>query len=167
MKLGSSAVEKIGEYKMEILDRLMSSDKISKLLRHDSADALFKPSLEDSSELLYDRIYPFRFVPSPVENQGTWITLGLSGFRPHQEGYKIFDDYITGEFHFYVFTSVDLMKTDSGIRQDLIIAEIDRLFNGVKGLGMGEMKLSYVNELWLHNNKFGGYTVSYRVTDLK
>ncbi|WP_260866685.1 hypothetical protein [Bacillus pumilus] len=116
---------------------------------------------------MYNRIYPYRFVPKTMETQGTWITLGVNGFRRHQDGFKVFDDYQAGEIYFYLFTHHDLMKTDSGVRQDLILGEIDKIFDGSTGLGMGELKLRYVNELWIHNNKFGGYSIAFTITDFK
>jgi hypothetical protein len=160
-------MEKLGEYKMEVLNRCLSDEKLVKLLFHDSVDALFQPTVEDAHSLLYKRVFPYRFVPNPVEDQGTYLTLGVNGFRRHQEGFKIYDDYQAGEIYFYFFTHVDLMRTDSGVRQDLILAEISRLFDGTRGIGMGELKLRYVNELWMHNNKFGGYSVAFTITDFK
>lgn len=164
-KSGRSAMEKLGEYKMEILNRCLSDSRLVKLLSYDSPDALFKPEIEDTSSLLYDRVFPFRFVPNPLEQQGTYLTLGVSGFRKHQEDLKVYDDYQSAEIYFYFFTHVDLMRTDNGIRQDLILAEIGRIFDGSRGLGMGELKIRYVNELWIHNNKFGGYSVAFTITD--
>lgn len=166
-KRGQSTMEKLGEYKMEVLKRCIEDEELAKLLRYDSEDALFKPAIAEPSKLMYDRVYPFRFVPAPVEVQGTFLTLGASGFRRHQEDYKIYDDYQSGEIYFYFFTHVDLMRTDSGVRQDLMLGRISSLFDGTKGIGMGEMKLRYVNELWMHNNKFGGYSVAFTITDFK
>lgn len=164
-----STVQNIGEYKMEILKRCLESDTLTKLLAYDESDALFRNNLSEEKKfsLLYDRVFPYRFVPNPIDNQGTFLTLGASGFRRHEEGYTIYDDYITGSLFFYIFTHVDLMKTDSGVRQDLMLAEIDRLFDGKRGIGMGELKIRFVDELWIHNNKFGGYAVAFSVTDLK
>lgn len=160
-------MEKLGEYKMEVLNRCLEDEKLSKLIAYDTKDALFQPNVEDSSELLYNRVFPYRFVPNPIEEHGTYLTLGAGGFRRHQEDYKIYDDYQSGEIYFYFFTHVDLMRTDNGVRQDLILAEISRLFDGTKGIGMGEMKLRSAYELWMHNNKFGGYSVAFTITDFK
>lgn len=166
-KRGLSTMEKLGEYKMEVLNRCLSDEKLVKLLKYDTMDALFKDEVEDPYALMYDRVYPYRFVPKPVEDQGTYLTIGVNGFRRHQEGFKVYDDYQAGEIYFYFFTHVDLMRTDSGVRQDVMLAEISRLFDGTKGIGMGELKLRYVNELWMHNNKFGGYSVAFTITDFK
>lgn len=160
-------MEKLGEYKMEVLNRCLADDNLTRLLAYDRADALFLPSVEDSFSLLYKRVFPYRFVPNPVEDQGTFLTLGVNGFRRHQEGFKIYDDYQAGEIYFYFFSHVDIMRTDSGVRQDLMLAEISKLFDGTRGIGMGELKLRYVNELWMHNNKFGGYSIAFTITDFK
>jgi hypothetical protein len=160
-------MEKLGEYKMEVLNRCLEDQKLIKLLKYDGRDATFQNDVSDAYSLLYDRVFPYRFVPNTVENQGTYLTLGVNGFRRHQEGFKVYDDYQAGEIYFYFFTHVDLMRTDSGVRQDLMLAEISRLFDGTKGIGMGELKLRYVNELWMHNNKFGGYSVAFTITDFK
>ncbi|MDY7043686.1 hypothetical protein RVS70_05655 [Virgibacillus sp. M23] len=168
-KRGKSTIQKIPKYKMDVLKRVLESDVLTKYMYYEDRDALFKDSLsmEDRNNLLYQRLFPYRFVPSPIENQSTYITLGVNGFRRHEEGFKVFDDYQSGEIYFYLFTHTDLMQTDNGVRQDVMLAEIDRLFDSCTGLGMGELKLRYVNELWMHNNKFGGYTVSFTITDLK
>lgn len=168
-KQGKSAMQKIPEYKMTILNRILESDLLSKLLFYDESKALFQPDLTDEQkqDLLYSKVFPYRFVPNPIENQNTFLTLGVNGFRRNQEGFKIYDDYQAGEIYFYFFTHVDLMKTTHGVRQDLMLGEIDRLFEGNTGIGMGELKLRYVNELWMHNNKFGGYSVAFTVVDFK
>lgn len=167
IKRGESTMEKLGEYKMEVLNRCLDSDNLTKLIHYRSADALFLPSVEDTFSLMYQNVFPYRFVPNPIDDQSTYLTLGVNGFRRHQEGFKVFDDYQAGEIYFYFFTHVDLMRTDSGVRQDLMLKEISKLFDGTRGLGMGELKLRYVNELWMHNNKFGGYSVAFTITDLK
>ncbi|WP_257129957.1 hypothetical protein [Bacillus cereus] len=169
IKRGKSAMEKLGEYKMEILNRCLESQVLAKLLKYDSEDALSKKDIEmdDAFSLMNTRVFPYRFVPTTIDEQGTFLTLGVNGFRRYQEGFTVFDDYQAGEIYFYFFTHVDIMRTDNGVRQDLMLAEISRLFDGTKGIGMGELKLRYLNELWIHNNKFGGYAVSFTVTDFK
>lgn len=167
VKRGQSTMEKLGEYKMEVLKRCIEDEELAKLLSYDAEDALFRDKVENPNELMYKRVFPYRFVPDPLQQQGTYLTLGASGFRRHQEDYTIYDDYQSGEIYFYFFTHVDLMRTDSGVRQDLILGVISRLFDGTRGIGMGELKIRYMNELWMHNNKFGGYSVAFTITDFK
>ncbi|MCY8228687.1 MULTISPECIES: hypothetical protein [Bacillus subtilis group] len=168
-KQGKSAIQKLSEYKTTVLNRVIESDTLSKLLFYDKPDALSQKSLTEDERLglLHTRVYPYRFVPQPTETQTTYLTLGVNGFRRNQEAFKIYDDYQAGEIYFYLFTHVDLMRTNHGVRQDLMLGEMDRLFEGFTGIGMGELKLRYATELWMHNNKFGGYSIGFTVVDFK
>jgi len=168
-KVGQSTMQKLPEYKATVMNRIIESEVLSKLLHYNTPDALFKDDLTDEEKqaLIYKHVFPFRFVPDPVINQGTFITIGANGFRRFQEGYEVFDDYQAGEINFYFFTHMDLMRTTHGVRQDLILGELERIFDGTTGLGMGELKLRTANELWIHHNKFGGYSVSFTITDFK
>ncbi|MFJ8247294.1 hypothetical protein [Peribacillus asahii] len=168
-KQGKSAIQKIPEYKMSILNRVLESEVLSKLLFYNEPKALFNPDLteDQKQELLYSKVFPYRFVPNPIEDQDTFLTVGINGFRRNQEGFQIYDDYQAGEIYFYVFAHVDIMRTTHGVRQDLMLGELDRIFDGSTEFGMGELKLRYVNELWMHNNKFGGYSIAFTVVDFK
>lgn len=162
-------MENVNEYKMEILDRCLKSDALTNLIAYDSMDAPFRDALseDDKTKLLHSRLFPYRFVPNAVEDQATFLTIGFQGFRPLQEGYKIYDDFEAGEVNFYFFTHVDLMRTHAGTRPDLMLAEISKIFDSSRGIGIGELKLRYAGELWMHNNKFGGYNVAFTITDFK
>lgn len=161
-------LQRIPEYKMKILDMVVQSDVLSKLIFFNEPDALFKENMtdEEKQDLIYSRVFPYRFVPDPVEKQGTYLTIGASGFRKSQGGTGVSDKYQSGEIIFYFFTHHDLMRTDSGVRQDLILGELEKMFDETSGIGMGTLKLRSATELWIHNNKFGGYTVSFTLSDL-
>lgn len=153
---------------MKILNQIVESDVISKLLKYDTSDAMFRTSLteEERESLIHERVFPYRFVPDAIENQGTFITMGVGRVRLLEEGYDIYDDYQSGQVTFHIFTHVDLMLTQTGIRQDLLLAEIDNIFDKNRTLGIGELKIRGVDELWIHNNKFGGYTISFTIVDI-
>lgn len=167
-KYGQTLVEKIPKYKMDVLNQILESDEITKLISYDTPDAPYRKSLtqEQRDELLYERVFPFRFVPDAIENQGTFITMGVGRVRMLEEGYTVYDDYQSGQVTFYIFTHVDLMRTHGGIRQDLVLAEISKIFDKNRTLGIGELKIRSLDELWIHNNKFGGYTISFSMVDI-
>ena len=167
-KYGKDIVEKIPEYKMKVLKKVLESDVIAKLLYYKSADALFRPDLteEQKDELLYKNVYPYRFMPDTIEVQDSFITFDIGRIRALEVGYDIFDDYKNGQVTFYLFTHTELMRTHSGIRQDLILAELSKLFNKDRTLGIGELNIRGVEVLYMHNNKFGGYTLSFTIIDV-
>lgn len=161
-------VQRIPTYKLKVLDKLKESDVISKLLHYDTSDAMRKPNLteDEKDDLIYSRIYPYRFVPDIIENQGTYITIGLGSVRLYEQGYDIYDDFTSAQLNFFIFTHQGLMRTNSGIRQDLLVAEVSKIFDKDRTLGIGELKIRSMDELWIHNNKFGGYTISFQLVDI-
>ena len=165
----AGTIEKIGEYKMEILNELVNSDKLSKLIHYNVPDALFQPSLseEEKQSLIYTKVFPYRFNPNPVEDQGTFLTIGVGRIKNLSGEYRTFNDYRIANIYFYLFTHMDLMRTHAGVRQDAMLSEIDKIFDGKNGVGIGALAVSNVDELWIHNNKFGGYTVTLSVVDLR
>lgn len=161
-------VEKIPEYKMKVMNKLLESDVIAKLLYYKSQDAMFNKDLtdEEKEDLFYKNIYPFRFVPDTIEEQNTYITFDVGRIRGLEVGYNIYDDYLSGQVTFYLFTHVELMRTHNGIRQDLLLAEMSKLFNKDRTLGIGELNIRGVEVFYMHNNKFGGYMLSFSITDI-
>jgi hypothetical protein len=161
--------QKITEYKNKVINRIFENKELCKLLYYNEPDALFKPDVENPKKtLMYKSVFPYRFVPDIVDNQQTYLTLGVGRLNNSESGFKVYNDYRTLMIYIYFFTHVDLMRTSVGVRQDFMLGEIDKLFNRKKeSIGMGDTPIGYVSELWSHNNKFGGYATSYNITDLK
>lgn len=151
------------------MDRLLSSDDLCKLLKYPTADALQRPNLteDEKYELIDTQIFGYRFVPQAVDTKKSFISLGMGGFVP-QESFRQFSmQYIMGVVYFYILIDVDIMKTDNGYRNDLLLAEVNKLFQASTFMGIGETKLFQMDELWQQSNKFGGYQVGYEVDDLR
>lgn len=163
-----SLASKIPKIKDQAMNRLIENPTIQRLVRYDTANALREKVLDSDvarSELLYSRIFPYRFVPQAIEEQGTFITIG-SYFTPMASGFGYAQNFNNLTLYFYVFTHVDLMRTKSGVRQDLLMTEIDKIFDKTNLEGMGLIRMRGVEELWLHNNKFGGYVMAYTIGDM-
>lgn len=148
----------------------MIADKdLVKLLKYDTPDALHKPDLseDEAYDLVNNRIFGFRYNPKPVDTTGSFIGMGFSNFVP-QEGFRQFsDDYIMGYMYLYILVDTEIMITDQGYRQDLVLDRLYDIFQECRGFGMGELRLETCLELWQHNNKFGGYTAGFRVVEMK
>lgn len=167
VRQGKTTIEQITAYKNEVIEKIINNERLMKLVNYDRADWVRQKPIEDAEELVYDRIFPFRFVPEPTETQRTYITLSMNNFRRIEDGYAYSERYISCTLTFNIFTHVNLMRTNSGVRQDLIVAELDGMFNGEKSVGLGRGKLRGLNEIWFHNNKFGGYAFDIELVDLK
>lgn len=159
----------ISDIKMKIIDTLISDMELCKLLRYGSTDVLSRPDLtEDERYALVDNaVYGYRYIPDVVKEQKSFVSMELANFVP-QEGFRQFsDDYVMGYVIFYILVDQSIMKTDSGYRQDLIQGRVYDLFQENIGFGIGELRMEVLQPLWAHDNKFGGYTVSFGITDFK
>lgn len=165
-----NGVSNFTKWKQQIMEMLINDDELAKLLFYKEEDCLSKPAPnEDEREsLINDQIFGYRYVPKVAEEQKSYVSLGLSNFVP-QEGFRQFsDDYVQGYLYFYILVDTAIINTDTGYRNDLILGRIYSLFQANKNIvGMGELRLEACTELWQHGNKFGGYTVGFRVVDMK
>lgn len=162
----TSLAQKIPIVKGEIMNRVMNNPTLQRLLKYDVDTALREPLLDNpKKDLLYKKVFPYRFVPDAIEKQGTYITVGAY-LSPMADGFGYAKNYNSLTFYLYIFTHVDLMITKSGIRQDLMLSEIDKIFDKTPIVGMGNARMRGVEELWLHNNKFGGYVIGYTIGDM-
>lgn len=157
------------KWKQEAIAKLLTDDELMKLLYYSTPDCLRQKSLtEDQRHSLLDKqIYPYRYIDQIAEKKKSYISMGMSNFVP-QEGFRQFsDDYIQGYFYFFVLVDRSIINTDTGCRTDLVASRIYELFQEQKVFGMGEARLEACTELWEQNNDFGGYTLGFRVVDMK
>ena len=92
----------------------------------------------------------------------------LAYFRPLEE-YRLFSEqYVSGLFYIYLLSDIEIMETNQGIRTDLILKEVYRSLDGLDSLiGMGKLGVETQLPLWVDNNSFGGYSIGFKVSDLK
>ncbi|MGX6979041.1 hypothetical protein ACWN8V_07260 [Vagococcus elongatus] len=165
----SGALMNITRWKMDILDTLRKDDEISKLLFYDSEDALSRKTLTDDQQvdLVNSKLIGYRYVPEVVEKTGSYISIGISHFEPQESFRQFSDDYVMGYITFYILCDMAIMNTEDGYRNDLLAARVYDLFQESSEYGMGTLRLDTALELWTQNNKFGGYTLSFKVVDFK
>lgn len=157
------------KWKQEAIAKLLEDDELMKLMFYSTPDCLSKKQVSDDDRegLVYSQIYPFKFVDQIVDKKKSYISMGMSNFVP-QEGFRQFsDDYIQGYFYFYILVDRDIINTNTGCRTDLIAARVYEIFQEQKVFGMGEARLEACVELWQQNNDFGGYSLGFRVVDMK
>lgn len=165
-----NGVSQFTKWKQKVMEMLVCDDTISKLLYYDTEDCLSKPdlTLDEKEDLINKYVFGYRYIPEVAESKKAYISLSLSNFVP-QEGFRQFsDDYIHGYLFFYILVDTAILNTDTGYRNDLILARIYELFQEQRNIiGMGELRMEACTELWQHSNKFGGYTIGFKVVDMK
>lgn len=165
----TSSLMRITDWKQKIMENLCMDDELSKLLEYNSTDALSRKPLNENQklDLVNKNIFGIRYVPEVVEEQKSFISLGLSGFVP-QESFRQFSErYVMGYIYFYILCDTQIMQIDEGYRQDLILARVYDLFQDKDYFGVGKIQEGNMTELWEQNNKLGGYVLMFKVTDFK
>jgi hypothetical protein len=155
--------EGINKYIDEILNILITSDNLTKLLYYTSEDAVDQPSLtqKQKESLLYDKIFPHRFIPEISDEATSYLNIGFGRFRQTSNN----PEFQVGTIKFFISSHISLWKTYYGLRPICILNEIKKLFEDTK-LGMGDLKITDSDEYWI-SNKFGGYYLYFEVMDFK
>lgn len=164
-----AGVIKFTEWKQRAVELLLEDEEFCKLIKYDTPDVLTKDNLteDEKYDLIGSHLFMYRYNPKPVSNQGSFVTMGLSNFVPQESFRQFSDDYIMGYFYFYILVDNQVMDTDTGIRQDLILARIYEIFQESRFFGMGELKMGSCIELWQQNNNFGGYSIAFKIMEVK
>lgn len=94
--------------------------------------------------------------------------MDLAYFKPLEEFRLFSEKYVSGYFYIFILCDRDIMEVNQGIRPDLILKHVYRIMDGLDAsIGMGELKLETQLPLWPDNSSFGGYSIGFKVSDLK
>ncbi|QWU13400.1 hypothetical protein SAMN04487895_10366 [Paenibacillus sophorae] len=154
-----SFLKEITDYKNTVINRILSDSDLCKAISYNSNDFLSQPHIEDTSMLIYNNIYPYRFIPDIKIEAKSFITLSCTDYRPSGNSFK------NGLLGIYMFTHRDLFKTDYGYtRVDYVLSKVEELMNSKNGIGIGRLSFNSLNEFAV-NEKFQGYALTYRPVD--
>ena len=157
------------KWKQQAIEELLKDDILMKLLKYGTSDCLSKPSLsqDERESLVHDQIYDYSFVDHISEKKKSYISMGFSNFVP-QEGFRQFsDDYIQGYFYMYILVDRSIIETDTGCRNALIAGRAYELFQEKRIFGMGETRMEACIEIREQSSGYMGYTLGFKVVDLK
>ena len=147
-------LEEFTEYKQTIMKAICTSPKIVELLKLDSD----KDEIT-GKDMRYKRIFPYNYVPLTIENAQTFICFTVTA--PNVRDNLIAELRLT----VYVFTHQDLMRTDEGMRTDLLVSEIDKLLNGSTKYGLGKVTLKACDVMQVPSRGYSGLYSVYAVKD--
>lgn len=162
------------KWKQEAISRLVLNENLMKLMYYNTPDALSKPTPteEQISRMVSpgkdQQIFQYRYVGNLATRQTSYISMELAYFRPLEE-YRLFSEqYVSGLFYIYILSDIEIMEVNQGIRTDLILKEVYRSLDGLDSLiGMGKLGVETQLPLWVDNNSFGGYSIGFKVSDLR
>lgn len=144
---------------MDVLDTLITSQNLCKLLTYPTPNPLSGADIVDTSTLLFDKIYPIPKIPDIKTTDGSFITVVFEEMRQSKNiGFK--DSVLC----FYIFCHIDIWRTNSSLRPYSIMHEIDLLFNNQRVIGLGKLQFAK-SRAYPINEKFFGYKLDYSVVD--
>lgn len=147
-----------------LLKGLFNNDDLVKALIYIDPDFLSKsiPSDFDRTSLLYDRIWPFRYVPD-IQDEGK--SLISSHWQYRSSGRN--DTYMLASVTFYVFVHIDWMRTEHGLRTDFIIAEIEKSRKQTDLIGAGKFRFGRTDDFIVDTGgKWLGGLIEYQAINL-
>lgn len=164
----------LGQNKNEVMMKLLENDNIVKCLINNQSNFL-TPSIPidfDRSTLIFENLYPYRFVPDTQTEAKTLITMKF-GYKPNGKIIK------NGSIYFYIICHNSLLRTDYGsLRYDMLLSYIDDTFNSLqdlslkdsfassRDLGFGKLPFYETDEFVVDKNWSGTY-IAYKLTDFR
>ena len=147
-------LEEFTEYKQTLMKAICTSDRIVELLKLNT-----DPVGIQWRDMRYKRIFPYNYVPYTIETAQTFICFTVTA--PNVKDNLIAELRLT----VYVFTHQDIMRTDSGVRTDLLVSEIDKLLNGSTKYGLGKVSLRACDVMQVPAQGYSGLYSVYTVKD--
>lgn len=112
-------------------------------------------------DLLYKRIYPYEYIPDIIEEAGCYVLFDLDvELNRKNRTFNKFNLYI------YTLAHINSMRTPTGLRPDLMVSQIEDIFDGMSILGVGEMKLVY-NRRFYTGERFRGRALCFEMLDFR
>ena len=157
-----SRFAELGQNKLTILMKLIGNEDIVKCLVNNQSNFLdiSLPVGFDVASLIYDSIYPYRFVPQIQTEPKTFITMRF-GYKPNGMTYK------NGSIYFYILTHNSIIRTDYGmLRYDFLANKIDELMNSSRDIGLGKLPFYDMDDFIVNENYIGIY-LAYKSTEFQ
>ncbi|MHB8065435.1 MAG: hypothetical protein ACYDG2_22950 [Ruminiclostridium sp.] len=143
----------------KVMSALILNQNICKLVTNNNKDALSMPNIEDTSEILYQNIFPYNISLEAEELPKSFVCVALDDFR--RTGDSIY--FSNNKLVFNVLVHNDLWRIEEGLRPFCILDEIDKIFCNEHLIGIGKMIFESGNLIYAKN--YTGYRVAYKITD--
>ena len=155
-----SRFNELNNHLMSVLLKLIENHDLCKLINYNTYTPLSENNIDDTTTLLFDKIYPYPFTPNVDEEARTVINVLFDEFELGKTNPYFKNTQLT----FIVLCHNSIWRIDGMLRPFAILSKIDELFNQQYGYGLGKMEFSHGNLLWA-NAQYSGYRVTYNLCD--
>ena len=121
------------DYKNKLMQELCSDEEIVRLITDDKSSSVPNKSLP------YNQVFPYEYIPETVDEGKTFICFDVDISNVINKTFYIPVVYI------WVFTHKSKVRlNEGGVRIDQLTVAIDKLLNGSRYYGLGELNLKSV-----------------------
>lgn len=145
-------LQELTDYRKKIMQLLCGDQEIVNLIL-DKTD-----SPVPNRSLMYTRIFPYAYTPHETKDTNTYICFRIYIPEVMNKTFKKMN------LCFYVFSHQDYIRTQDGLRPDLIAGRIESLLNGSLELGVGRISLEGMDDI-SPAEQFHGISLEYSVSE--
>lgn len=118
------------DYKNKLMEHLLSSPEIVNLIDEDGI------TVEHARSLAYKRVFPYEYVPDTVQEGKTFICFDVDIQCTNGK------TFLSPTIFIWVFAHKSKLRLpEGGVRTDKLCEEIDKVINGSREYGLGELNL--------------------------
>jgi len=153
----------LSTYKQNIIIAIIANSNIVKAIYNTDSNFIDQslPSGFDANNLVYQQVFPYRFIPEISEEAKNYLTMSFTNYK------KLGNQYKAGYMYFYVLCHKSLVQTDYGcLRYDYILNELDEMFSEERGYGLGKLEFNSMDDISFGDD-YVGVSLSYRIVDFK
>jgi hypothetical protein len=162
--MGNFNFKELPMYKNTIMMKLLSNENLVKALANNQSNFLDYNMPEDVTTLIYSQIYPYKKATTTITDTKSYITMAFDNFRPIGGSNSV----KSGRIVFFIICHNELIRTDYGLRTDYVLSEIDSIFNGLHGMGIGGLELIDAGDFSLgESSNYMAICVMYKITDFQ
>jgi len=157
--------EQLNKNISSLLNTLIESQNLCKLLFYPSDDPLSEPDLSYNQrlELLNEYIFPMPKIPGEQMNETSLLSICLDNIKVSPENIGIKESVLAVEV--IIHNNLWMLNNNSELRPYLILNEIDELLNSKNIVGFKKMTFER-GRLIRYNADYSGYQVSYNVSSV-
>lgn len=121
------------DYKNQLMKDICCDEEIAKLITNNKGKDV------PNHKLAYTQVFPYEFVPDTINDAQTIICFDVDIADVENKTFYLPVLYI------WVFTHASLLRLpEGGVRIDQLSSEIDKVLNGSRFYGLGELELKSV-----------------------
>ena len=118
-------LEELFDYKNQLMEDLLTVDTIVNLIDD-------KVSVEEAPSLVYERVFPFEYIPDTVEHGHTFVCCDVDIQKAPDK------TFLYPVLYVWVFSHKSKLRLpEGGVRTDKLVSEIAKAINGSRLYGLG------------------------------